>query len=154
MQLGDAKEVIIGENTFFIRPFPPFEAIAILGDLQKLLGPALGKAAASLQGGSVESKETLLNRKVDAAMLGAAFEKLADTVDGSKLQAACKKLLNQHYIAVQTPDDSEPYRLTEGKINEVFLANLGDMFILIGNVLAVTYGDFFGKLTGLTGKLK
>lgn len=151
MQLGDVSQKQVGENIFYIRPITPLKAIGLLGDIQKLIGPALGKGLASFTNGA--DTKSLLDRKIDGTMLSDAFEALAEHVDGAKLEGMAKRILDPQFVAVQGPSDDTPSRLTDAKINEVFLGCPGDMFTVIAAVLEATYGDFFGKLTSLTGKL-
>lgn len=157
MQLGDVSQKQVGENIFYIRPITPLKAIGLLGDIQKLVGPALGKGLASFTSagevGAAAAKKGLLDRKVDGTMLADAFEALSEHVDGAKLEQMVVRILNPQFVAVQTPNDDTPARLTEDKMNAVFLGCPGDMFSVIAAVLEATYGDFFGKLTSLTGKL-
>lgn len=146
---GKTVEYRLNDSIFFISPIPPFEAIALLGDLQKLVGPAIGKGISAF-GGNAGGK-ALVEREVNGAMLAQAFEALAQSIDGKSLQLAVRKILDPHYVAVQYErQDAVP--LDEGMINTVFTANLSDMFMLVGKVLEVTYGDFFGKLIGRIGK--
>ncbi len=68
-------EVNIGENTYWIHRFPAFEAVEVLGDLQRqFAGPLLGMMA--------------------------AFGKLSSTIDGKTLRDLAKRLLNKEYISV------------------------------------------------------
>ena len=152
MIMGETVQKQVGENIFYIRPISPFKAIGLLGDIQKLIGPALGKGLASFTNGGGDAK-SLLDRKVDGSMLAEAFEALAEHVDGAKLENMVRRILDQQFVAVQMPQDDTPARLTEAKANEVFLGCPGDMFAVIAAVLEATYGDFFGKLTSLTGRL-
>ena len=39
---GKFTEVKIGDDVFTVRQFPPFYAIRVLGELQKIITPALG----------------------------------------------------------------------------------------------------------------
>ena len=82
-----------GDFEFSIRQMNPFKAMKVLGDLQKLIIPALGGAAAGLN----DSSE---NAEVVSA-IGGALANIAETVDGDKLEQACKLLLNTEYIAIK-----------------------------------------------------
>ena len=46
-------------------------------------------------------------------MLAEAFEALAEHVDGAKLEGMVRRILDQQFVAVQTPQDDTPARLTE-----------------------------------------
>ena len=70
-----------GEYEFSIRMMNPFRAMKVLGDLQKLIIPAIGGAAAGLN----DSSE---NAEVVSA-IGGALANIAENVDGDKLQLAC-----------------------------------------------------------------
>lgn len=144
---GSAEEIQIGELTFYIRPIPPFPAIYLLGDLQKLIGPAFGKMMASLA--TSPEAVVLFGRKVDLKMLTQAFEALAEHVDGVKLQAAIKRILDPNYVAVLL--DGKTVRLDENTQNRVFTKNMMGMFEVVGAVLQVTYGDFFTVMNTQSG---
>lgn len=49
MQITEAK---IGENTFYIKPFPAFTAAKISGDLSALIMPIVGGVAAAMPNNS------------------------------------------------------------------------------------------------------
>lgn len=145
-------EFVQGSNKFYIRPIPPFEAITLLGNIQKLIGPSIGKVIAAIFSGEKAEGQSLLNRKIDGNMIAGAFQELAQYVDGPKLQTITRDILNPQYISVSI-GGREAIRLEEGTANEVFTGNIGGIFLLIGKVLEVTYGDFFGKVASLTGSV-
>ncbi len=151
-EMGKAVERSIGGHLFFIRPIPPFEAIALMGEMQRLIGPAAGRMIASIFGGH-RVGTGLLDREINGTLLAEGFESLAQHVNGSNLQAVIRAILNPQYISVRISGTSQPVRLEDGTVNQLFTANLGDLMSLVGAVLEVTYGDFFGKLAALSGSL-
>ena len=48
-QGGETKKWDQGQYTFAIRQFPPFHAMKVLGELQKVLAPALGGAIGGIK---------------------------------------------------------------------------------------------------------
>ena len=58
-----------GEYVFSIRQFAPFKAIKVLGDLQKIITPALAGALTGLQKAPEASSEYLLVRVLCVSMM-------------------------------------------------------------------------------------
>lgn len=84
-------EVRIGENDFFIRRFPAFQAVEILGDLQRqFAGPLLGM---------MDGKQSASPEEANAAMM-AAFGKLSASIDGRTLRDLAKRILDKEQISV------------------------------------------------------
>ena len=51
---GETKKYDQGDYTFAIRPFPAFHSMKVLGDLQKVVVPALGGAIGCLKPESLD----------------------------------------------------------------------------------------------------
>lgn len=79
------KEITIGETTFVVHTIPPFQALAVLGDLQKELAPVLG-ALAEGEGQSVDFAKVA--------------EVLSPRLSGEALLKWTEKLLRPEYVSV------------------------------------------------------
>ena len=123
-----------GDFEFSIRQMNPFTAMKVLGDLQKLIIPALGGAAAGLN----DSSE---NAEVVSA-IGGALASIADNVDGDKLEQACKLLLNVDYIAVKEKGAKDFAYVSEEGLEAIFTGRPWDMLALCYKVFEVNFLDF------------
>ena len=139
----EGKEVNLGGINFLIYPFGAFTAANLSGELTGMLLPAAG-ALAPLLGG--DQKLSLDDDVMKAApQISAAFS----MISGDKIELLLKKLLCSKNIVIK---DSGEY-LTEETADEIFCAEIQDMFLLAFYVLRENFGGFFGKLGPLFGKL-
>lgn len=152
MALGDRIDVNIGENTFHIMMFEPFRAMEVLGDLQKVFSPIIGKLA----GGIAKNTEVLDVEVNDISgmmpALEGAFASLAEHVDGKTLKNVCSMLLNETYISVDD-ETGRAKALTTGMVNKVFVGKTGEMTKLMWEVIKVNYSDFFTTFSTQFGNL-
>ena len=133
-------EYRLGESVFYIHRFPPFVAMKVLGDLQKIILPAIGAAAREAKGVDLDSPDDGIDALAD--MLGGALSALPQHVDGAGLENAARMLLNPEYIAVSTDGMKQPVRLTEDMAIVVFGGRVMDMFAVMAEVFKVNYMDF------------
>lgn len=126
-----------GDFEFSIRQMNSFKAMKVLGDLQKLIIPALGGAAAGLN----DSSE---NAEIVSA-IGGALVSIADNVDGDKLEQACKLLLNVEYIAVKEKGTKDFTYVSEEDLEAIFTGRPWDMLALCYKVFEVNFLDFSGS---------
>ena len=84
-----------GDTLFMIRQFPPFEAMRVLGELQKVLAPLLGGAA---KGANIDAD--IRSVAAWAGILGSAITELPKHLDGEKFEAApyrlCFRVTGRH----------------------------------------------------------
>lgn len=123
-----------GDFEFSIRQMNPFKAMKVLGDLQKLIIPALGGAAAGLN----DSSE---NTEVVSA-IGGALANIADNVDGDKLEQACKLLLDTEYIGVKEKDSKSFVSVDSDGLEAIYTGRPWDMLALCYKVFEVNFLDF------------
>lgn len=123
-----------GDFEFSIRQMNPFKAMKVLGDLQKLIIPALGGAAAGLNDSS-ESVEVV-------SAISGALSNIAENVDGDKLERACKLLLDVEYIAVKEKEAKDFAYVSEEDLEAVFTGRPWDMLALCYKVFEVNFLDF------------
>lgn len=137
---GKITEVEIGGNIFYIRQFDPFQALKVLGELQKLITPILGGVAGAISKNGVDKDITDI--RIVAAALQDVFNALPDQLDGEKLHALSKKLLNAEFIGVMIDGEGQPVKLSTDRINDVFTGNPYDMLRLMFEVAKANYADF------------
>ena len=135
-----------GDFEFSIRQMNPFRAMKVLGDLQKLIIPALGGAAAGLN----DSSE---NAEVVSA-IGGALASIAENVDGDKLQLACNLLLDPDYIAVKEKDSKSFVSVGHDDLAAIFTGRPWDLLALCYKVFEVNFLDFSTSSSVPTGVQK
>ena len=86
----------IGENTFYIKPFPAFVAVNISGELVSVLSPLLGGIAAVVGAGSGgegsdEKPKNIMDVDVEDAL--PAITSAFSSISGDKFERLMKKLL-------------------------------------------------------------
>lgn len=126
-------DVTIGANTFHIRRFPPFDAMEVLGDLQKqFAGPLMGGMQAGAGGTEI--------------MLG-GLAKLSADMDGKKLRAWAVKLLNPETVAVSV-DGGPAEKLTQAMVQKIGLQP-DEMVELCVEVVKHNFQGFSTRWSGL-----
>ena len=128
-------EKVIGENTFYIRPFGAFAAANISGELAALLSPILAGIAPLFGGldtgdGGSDAVANPLDMDIEEAM--PAISSALSTISGDKVERMMRRLLiDQQNISVQGEDtDGNTVILDKDLADEVFCGELQDMFIL------------------------
>ena len=150
MKQQDATPVLVGDTTFYIRPFPAFKSANIFGQLTKTITPVAG-GLLSLVGGTGDEKSIFdLNLEEAAPALAGAVSGLSGTVVETLLR---QLLVDYGNIAYDDPETGATPKLTMDKANELFCGEVQDMFILAFKVIKLNYSGFFGKLTSRFGSL-
>lgn len=144
----------IGENRFYIRPFPAFTAAKMTGDLAAVVVPALAAiapAAMKYSGGKDTGDKRALD--TDISDLAPALQGAFSGLSGDKLEYLCRELLVAHGNVSVSPggDDSDNRPLDEDAVNELFCGGLDEMFLLIFEVIKVNFSGFFKKLAAQYG---
>lgn len=143
----DFHSKTIGDNTFYIRPLPAFKAANLSGELAAVLLPLLSGIAPLV---SSDKGIDDLNSDEVAPVVTGAFSSLS----GDKVETLLKKLLVYgKTVSVVTPDSDDAKLLTEDLANDVFSANVQDMFVLAFEVIKTNFGGFFDKISALSGPL-
>ncbi len=151
-------QVNIGENTFYVKPFPAFTAANISGELASLLTPIVGGVASVVPDKAFEDnvtpddiKASIADMDIDAAL--PVMSKAFSVISGDKFESLMKKLLITHKnISVDVEDKTEI--LTYDLANEIFCGDVQDMYILCYHVIKINFGGFFKKVGSLFGKRK
>lgn len=134
----------IGANKYFVRPFPPLEALSLLGDLQAVVTSSLGSA------GLEQGDENLLDKDIN---LGKLIAGIGGNLKGPVLVGFADRILKKDYVSVQRLTDDSPVRLDRNVFDEVFAGRVSDMLQVMYFVLEVNYSDFFEHLPSLSGVL-
>lgn len=142
MKQLETKSVIIGEYTFYIRPFPAFKAAKLTGELTGLVAPLIS-GLLPIAGNSKDKSVLDVDLEPAIPAISAAFS----TLSGDKLEVVLKHLLiTGRNVSVSGPGDEKAKLLTEDTANEIFCAEVQDMFILAFEVIRTNYNGFFKKL--------
>lgn len=138
-----------GESLFLIRPFEPFEALHVLGELQKVVGPVIGGATKSLKDYDMDEEINLI---LLARVVGNVFESLPSRINGKQLEEVARLLLRTDYISF-SHDGTEKnlVKFTETVIDEYFTGRPFDLIALMIQVAKVNYLDFSKLLSIPTG---
>mgnify|MGYP005925392383 FL=1 len=150
MKQLEAREVVIGENRFYIRPFPAFKAANLSGELATLIAPIISGVSMLAGDEEKEGKNIFdMDIKDTAPAITAAFS----SISGDKIEKILKHLLlSGNNVSVEIPNERVQL-LTEEIANEVFCADVQDMFLLAFEVIKTNYSGFFKKLGTRFGSL-
>ncbi len=150
MKQMEVKEKKIGENTFYLTPFPAFTAANISGELAVIITPMIS-ALAPVFGG--KSMDNVLDMEMEDAL--PAFSDAFSALSGDKVERLMKKLLIDHKnITVDNPETGKTEVLNLDLANEVFCGDVQDMFLLCFEVVKINFGGFFKKLGAQFGNLQ
>lgn len=138
--MSQPKEVNLGNSVFYIHQFPPFYAMHVLGELQKVIVPVLGGAVKGAKGTNLDANVDDLSVLVDVA--GDAIASLPKHLNGDSLEKLSKMLLDPTYVAISIDGREKPIRLTEPVLDEVFIGRPIDMLVLMFKVVKVNFMDF------------
>ncbi len=139
----------IGNNTFYIYPFPAFTSANLSGEIAGLLTPLVTQVAAAV-GMSKEKSVMDMDVSKIAPQITGAFSSLS----GDKVERLLRKLLLEENVGIMPEGESHAVWLNEEICNVVFSGSTQDMFILAFYVIKVNYADFFGKFGSLYGNAK
>lgn len=122
-----------GDYEFAIRQLNPFKAMKLLGELQQIVIPVVGGAVGGLKD-SADDAEVI-------ATVGGALSQLATSLDGDKLEHACKLLLDVDYLAVSEKGGSFE-RVGIDDLEAIYTGRPWDMLALCAKIFEVNFLDF------------
>lgn len=155
MKRMETTEKVIGENTFYIKPFGAFTATNISGELASVLSPILAGLAPLF--GNIntddESDEDVNPLDMDIEQAMPAISSALSTISGDKIERLVKRLLVDHKnVSVQDEDGSVKI-LSMDLADEVFCGDIQDMFILCFAVIKINFKGFFKNVGIQSGSL-
>lgn len=152
----ETTKVRVGENHFYIKPFPAFKAANLTGELASVLSPLLAAVAPLVGGdGGIENIMDMDVEKVGEKMAEGMMGNI--NISGDKIEALMRKLLLGGNIVIEYEDDegeTQQEKLDKDLADEVFCGNVQDMFVLCVHVIKLNFNGFFGKIASLSGKGK
>lgn len=155
MKRMEVTEKTIGDNRFYLKPFPAFAAVNISGELASTLTPILGGLISLVSAGEGDNFKdkamSLMDVDVDDAL--PVLTKSFGGLSGDSLERLMRKLL------IESGNISVECEATEGKAkvmskeiaDEVFCGDVQDMFILAFEVIRLNFNGFFEKFGALFG---
>lgn len=132
-----------GDYEFAIRQMNPFYAMSVLGDLQKIIVPALGGAAGGVENNTEQSELV--------SAVGGMLKTLSTSVDGKTLMRSAKLLLNEEFLSVKGKGDKSFASADEDTLAMIFWGRPFDMVALCLKVFQVNYLDFSKSCSVPTG---
>lgn len=165
MKRMETTEKVIGENTFYIRPFAAFtasnvscEAIAVLSPIIGGLAPLFGnmeKEETSKADNKGEGSDAMNWMDMDIEEALPSITDALSSVSGDKVEHLMKRLLVDYgNISVEGPDtDGNVKKLDRDLADEVFCGEIQDMVILCYEVIKLNFRGFFKKLGARSGSL-
>lgn len=163
MKRMETTEKVIGENTFYIRPFAAFTAANISGEVIAVLSPVLGGLAPLFGDMEKESSKSPKGEGSENANwmdmdIEKALPSITDAlgnVSGDKVEHLMKRLLvDNGNISVEGPDtEGDVKKLDQDLADEVFCGEVQDMLILCFEVIKLNFKGFFKKLGARSGSL-
>ena len=134
----------IGNNEFRITRIPPFEAIELMGDLQRVFGPSIASLAA------VGRDKELLNQPgALSGVLMDAAEALGRNLDGKALRYLVEALIRPDAVFIK-PNGKGDFVQCDAPTASGFCA-LEDILEVAVLVLQHNYSDFFSKAVARIG---
>ena len=143
MAIGDRTEITINDNTFYVMMFEPFKSFKILGELQRIVAPILGKLAGGVLNNTDVLDKELSDLQGILPALDGALKEMAMTLDGDKFEKLLNMLLDAQYISVLDKETDKVKQLDKGMINKVFTGDVASMAVLAFEVAKVNYKSFF-----------
>jgi hypothetical protein len=139
MSQEHVKTTTIDGITFEMRMLDPWVANQILHVLVGIVGPSIGDLVAAATAGGGESKEpgSIMDRKVDGALIGAAISSLMSRMDSDQTQVIIQQL------AGKTTVDG---KLLTPQIPLIFLGKIGTMYKFAAWGVGVQFANFFGSI--------
>ena len=135
MAIGDRQSITMGKDIFYVQQFPAFEGMRVLGELQKLVLPAVGGVSMGIEQGEENG-------------ILAGMMMLSENIDAEKLESLSKMLINPGYVSVKVEGKGAAVPLDENMMNQIFTGRYLDILVLMYEIAKVNFLDF-RKLCGL-----
>lgn len=136
-------KVRLGENEFFVRRYPPFQALEVLGDLQRRFGaPLLAAIDANPAGANADVL------KVAAAGLS----RISADMTGKDLVALVQGVLDPECVSVSI-HGQDPVRLTPDALARSGMLP-SEIVELCWEVVRHNFADFIERFAGRIGEVR
>lgn len=132
-----------GEYEFAIRNFDPFLGLEVLGELQKVLVPALGGAANGMT--KTEGQGEVI------AAIGGILTALSTSVSGKVLRQSAELLLDSEYVSVKKKGEKSFVPADRDNLAVIYWGRPFDMVALCVKVFEVNFMDFSTSCSVPTG---
>ena len=143
----ESTEKVIGDATFYIRPFGGFLSASISGDVFALILPTLGSLAPMAGNSMMKSAGSVLDSDISFDNLAPAITQGMASLSGEKLEKLLIKLLVKHNnVAVEFSGEDKLHPLTRDLADNIFSGDTQDMFILAVEVIKVNYAGLLKRL--------
>lgn len=141
-------EVKIGETIFRITRFDPFTALALFGDLQRDVLPAVGGLLAAVFAGGPGQEAS--ERDERAAI--EAFRELSQQLGGQKLTAWADRLIDEDLVSFEIPG-REPAKLSKANRGMAF-QDFADILELLFHIVRFNFADPLVRWAGHIGPVR
>ena len=153
----ETKEVTVGDRKLYLKPYPAFKAINLVGELTSTLVPLISAVMPLItEDDGKENKKSLMD--ADATVAASAMMNASESVSGDKMEKLMKKLLieNKNVIFIDEDDKGNEYQciLDKDNADEMFCGEVQDMFILAFEVIRNNFSGFFKKIATQFGNPK
>lgn len=136
-------KVKLNGHEFIIRRIPAFEALEMVGDLQRVFGPALAAMAGASETFNNADRSPV---EVSSVMMDAA-EALGRQLDGKTLRYLVESLIADETVAIRVGGSGEAIRANAVMVGE-HCKGAGDLLTLSLEILRFNFQDFFDKAVG------
>lgn len=133
-------EVTVNGTVFFITPMDAFEALAVFGDLQKDILPAIGDLITAV------AKDA--GAQADDAAMARAIEKLSGKLDGKQLKGWADRLLTKDSITVEINGADLPL---DAAAKSMAFREFTDILELLLHVIKVNFAGPLGRWLSRSG---
>lgn len=133
-------EVEVNGTVFFITPMDAFEALAVFGDLQKDILPAVGDLITAV------AKDA--GAQADDAAMARAIEKLSGKLDGKQLKGWADRLLTKDSITVEINGADLPL---DAAAKSMAFREFTDILELLRHVIKVNFAGPLGRWLSRSG---
>ena len=138
---------------FYIRPFAAFVSSSVFTDILSIISPlAMSLLPALFDDDGDGEEKSLLDMDLEKAapFVIKAFSSLSSDKMDKTLRALLIREKNIHVGEANGRSDDVSL-LDYDTANAIFIGNIADMYLLAFEVIKINYGNFFEKLSTLSG---
>ena len=149
MKMREPTKVTIGDYNFYIHPFGAMKSANISGELVGFISPIIG-ALVALVGGDTADMDSVFDMNIEDA--APVIIKAFSTINGETVEKLLTTLIiaNKN-IAFDTDEDQKVEWLDKFNVDDLFVGDIQNMYLLAWEVIKVNYKGFFSKISDLFG---